>query len=65
MQTGGAKAVKISCDEVWRQISNYLEGEISVGLRARMDEHLKDCKRCAAVVVDSQCSAVGRRRLGL
>jgi len=54
MQTGGAKAVKVSCDEVWRQISNYLEGEISVGLRARMDEHLKDCKRCAAVVVGTR-----------
>jgi anti-sigma factor RsiW len=54
MQTDGTKAVKISCDEVWRQISNYLEGEISVGLRARMDEHFKDCKRCTAVLVGTR-----------
>ncbi len=54
MQTGGPKAVKISCDEVWRQISNYLEDEISAGLRTRMDEHFKDCKRCTAVLVGTR-----------
>jgi hypothetical protein len=46
--------VKISRDEVWHEISNYLEDEISAGLRTRMDEHFKDCKRRAAVLVGTR-----------
>jgi len=46
--------VKISCDEVWREISNYLEDEISAGLRTRMEEHFKGCKRCTAVLVGTR-----------
>ena len=54
MQTGGTRSVKISCDEVWREISNYLEDEVSAGLRTRMDEHFKGCKRCTAVLVGTR-----------
>lgn len=50
MQTDGAKIVEISCEEVWREISNYLEGEISASLRIRMEGHFKGCKRCTAVL---------------
>jgi anti-sigma factor RsiW len=42
--------VKISCEEVWREISNYLEDETSAELRARMQEHFKGCTHCAAVL---------------
>jgi anti-sigma factor RsiW len=42
--------VEISCEEVWREISNYLEGEISDELRTRMEEHFKGCKHCTAVM---------------
>ena len=31
--------VEISCEEVWREISDYLEGEINGETRARMEEH--------------------------
>jgi hypothetical protein len=48
------KAVKISCDEVWREISNYLEDEVSAGLRTRMDQHFSGCKRCTAVLVGTR-----------
>ena len=54
METGGPKAVKISCAEVWREISNYLEDEVSADLRTRMDEHFKGCKRCTAVLVGTR-----------
>jgi hypothetical protein len=50
----GAGAVKISCDEVWREISNYLEDEISGDLRTRMEEHFEGCKRCTAVLVGTR-----------
>jgi hypothetical protein len=46
--------VKISCDEVWREISNYLEDEVSAGLRTRMDQHFRGCKRCMAVLVGTR-----------
>jgi predicted anti-sigma-YlaC factor YlaD len=42
--------VEISCEEVWRAVSDYLEGEISPELRARMEEHFKGCKHCSAVL---------------
>ena len=42
--------VEISCEEVWREISNYLEGEISAEMCARMEEHFKGCKHCTAVL---------------
>jgi hypothetical protein len=46
----GDKAMVVSCEEVWREISNYLEGEIDPSLRAAMEEHFRGCKRCRAVL---------------
>ena len=42
--------VEISCEEVWREVSNYLDGKISEELRTRMEEHFKGCKHCTAVM---------------
>jgi predicted anti-sigma-YlaC factor YlaD len=42
--------VEISCEEVWREISDYLEGVTSKKLRGRMEEHFKGCKHCTAVL---------------
>ena len=42
--------VEISCLEVFRQISNYIEGEIDPQLRARLEAHFKDCAHCSAIV---------------
>ena len=49
-----ARAVKIRCDEVWREVSNYLDDEVSAGLRIRMEQHFKSCKRCTAVLVGTR-----------
>jgi len=40
----------VSCEEVWREISNYLEGEVNPSLRAAMEEHFRACKHCTAVL---------------
>jgi Putative zinc-finger len=40
----------VSCEEVWREISNYLDGELDPGLRAAMEEHFRGCKHCTAVL---------------
>lgn len=42
--------IEISCYHVWREISNYIEGEIDPELRRRMEEHFKGCEHCAAVL---------------
>jgi len=35
----------VSCEEVWREISNYLEGEVDASLRAAMENLLADSGR--------------------
>jgi Putative zinc-finger len=40
----------VNCEEVWQGVSNYLDGEVDPALRAAIDEHVRGCKRCAAVV---------------
>jgi anti-sigma factor RsiW len=42
--------IEISCVEVWREISNYLDDEISPELRERMKAHFKVCAHCTAVL---------------
>lgn len=44
------KVIEISCVEVWQQVSNYLENDVSVDLRERIEAHLKACAHCKAVV---------------
>jgi hypothetical protein len=40
----------VKCEEVWREISNYLDGDVSPTLHAAIDEHVRGCKGCAAVL---------------
>src|SRR5947209_786067 len=40
----------IKCEQVWREISNYLEGELDATLRAAMDTHFHECSRCRSVL---------------
>jgi anti-sigma factor RsiW len=42
--------IEISCVEVWREISDYLDGAISDELRNRMQAHFEVCKHCTAVL---------------
>jgi anti-sigma factor RsiW len=42
--------IEISCIHVWREISNYIDGEIDPELRRRMEEHFKGCEHCSAIL---------------
>ena len=42
--------VNVSCEQVWREISNYLEGDVDAGLRTAMGEHFRTCKKCLSVL---------------
>lgn len=40
----------VNCEQVWREISNYLEGEVDATLHTAMDEHFRTCQRCSSVL---------------
>lgn len=40
----------ISCEQVWLEMSDYLDGEVDLELRAAIEEHVKACQRCTAVI---------------
>ena len=44
------RLVKISCQEVWREVSNYLEDDLTPELRVAIEAHLKGCDHCSAIV---------------
>jgi hypothetical protein len=44
----------VNCEQVWREISNYVDGEVDPGLRSSMDEHFRTCKRCASVLAGTR-----------
>lgn len=40
----------VNCDQVWREISNYLENDVDPGVRASMDQHFRTCQKCRSVL---------------
>jgi Putative zinc-finger len=40
----------VTCEEVWREISNYLDHEVAPDFRAAMEEHIRGCQKCSAVL---------------
>jgi hypothetical protein len=40
----------VNCEQVRREISNYVDEDVDAGLRSSMDEHFRTCKRCASVL---------------
>jgi Putative zinc-finger len=39
----------IKCEDVWREISDYLEGDLDPALKRAMEEHFEECRHCVAV----------------
>ena len=44
------EVIEISCIEVWREVSNFVDGEVDADLRARMEAHFKGCAHCTAIL---------------
>ena len=42
--------IEISCVHVWREISNYIDGDLDSALRERMAAHFKTCAHCSAIL---------------
>jgi len=40
----------VNCELIWREISNYLDGDVDATLRLAMDDHFRTCQRCKSVL---------------
>jgi anti-sigma factor RsiW len=40
----------LNCQEVIREISNYIDGELEASIKREIELHLKDCSECAVIV---------------
>ena len=40
---------EITCQEVRRELSNYIEDDVSPALRAQIEAHVERCRGCRAV----------------
>jgi len=42
--------MKLDCKHIWRELSNYLDGEISADVRRDIEAHVAQCRHCAALL---------------
>jgi anti-sigma factor RsiW len=40
----------MTCKEVWREISNYIDDAVSPEVREELELHLAYCRHCTAIV---------------
>ena len=40
----------LNCRDVWKEISNYIEDEVSAQLRKELEAHFAQCRHCTAVL---------------
>jgi len=40
----------MTCRDVWREVSNYIDNSISPEVRAELELHLSQCRHCTAIV---------------
>jgi hypothetical protein len=43
------QSVVIACRDVWKELVNYMEGDLTPEMRERIDQHLRGCNHCTAV----------------
>lgn len=41
--------MEISCLDVIRELSRYIDLDVDPGLRAQIEDHLPNCKHCTAI----------------
>ena len=53
-QQRAMKTGKLNCRKVWRELSDYLDGEVDQELRSGLEAHFKKCALCTAVLDDTR-----------
>jgi hypothetical protein len=51
---GNTNHEAVNCEQVWHEVSNYIDGDVNAALRVSMDEHFRTCKRCASVLAGTR-----------
>jgi hypothetical protein len=44
----------VNCEQVRREISNYVDGDVDAPLRSLMEEHFRTCKHCASLLAGTR-----------
>jgi len=44
------RSIEISCEEVWRVLSTYIDDDVDSDLRTRMRQHIQQCAHCTAIL---------------
>ena len=42
--------MKLDCKHIWRELSNYLDGDIPPEVRRDVEAHVAQCRHCAALL---------------
>jgi len=45
----------VKCEDVWREISNYIEGDLDPALKRAMEEHFAQCRIVSPCGRHAQC----------
>ena len=40
----------LTCKELWREVSNYIDGTVTPEMREKLEKHLAQCRHCTALV---------------
>jgi len=43
------RVVEIECRQVWKELTNYMEGDLMPEMRDRITHHLRECRHCTAI----------------
>jgi hypothetical protein len=44
----------MECEQIWREISNYIDGDVDEALGSTMNAHFRTCARCASVLAGTR-----------
>src|SRR4029077_4249018 len=53
----GKETMGMTCEEVWRDISDYVDDELDPKQRTALEEHSARCRQCAAVL-EGTCNVI-------
>ena len=43
------RVVEIECRQVWKELTNYMDGDLMPEMRDRITHHLRECRHCTAI----------------